>query len=158
MADREEFERLAGPLLPGLYYAARAFAPNAADDLLQETLLKAWRGFGGYRRGTNFRAWLATILRHAAVDRARAIRLEPLPLDETRLADAPAVDAALPEDVEAALAKLPAMHRVLVVLCDVQGLKYREIADALDIPIGTVMSGLHAARAKLREYLAREDR
>lgn len=155
---REEFERLVKPLTAELLFAARAFAPHDADDLLQDTLLKAWRAFDRFQRGTNFRAWLAVIMRNAAIDRARHLKLEPLPLDETRVADAPAIDAALSEDIEAAIARLPAMHRVLVVLCDVQGLKYREIAEALDVPIGTVMSGLHAARAKLREYLAPRDR
>jgi RNA polymerase sigma-70 factor (ECF subfamily) len=156
-ADAERFERLVLPLQPGLRFAARALAGSEADadDLLQDALLKAWRSFHTFNRGDNLKAWLYTILRHAWLDRCRRRRLEPKALDpDVDLVAAPApAETALSGDLLAALRSLSPFHQTLLLLCDVEGLRYREIADALGVPIGSVMSGLHNARSRLRENL-----
>jgi RNA polymerase sigma-70 factor (ECF subfamily) len=156
-ADAERFERLVLPLRSGLHFAARALTGNDADadDLLQDTLLKAWRSFDTFNRGDNLKAWLYTILRHAWLDRCRHRKLEPKALDpDADLVAAPApAETALSGDLLAALRRLSPFHQTLLLLCDIEGLRYREIADALGIPIGTVMSGLHNARNRLREQL-----
>lgn len=160
-ARREEFERRALPLERDLYFAALAMAGQETDalDLVQETLLKAWRAFHTFNRGDNLRAWLFTILRNAWVDRCRARRVEPAALDPA-LEDPPAppgapqrLDTLLPDELLGALQDLSAAHRLVLLLRDVEGLSYKEIAGVLGCPIGSVMSGLHNARTQLREKL-----
>ena len=156
------FDDQVRPLLPDLTYAARAMTKQDADamDLLQETLSRAFRGFGSFKQGSNIKAWLYTIMRNITIDRARRRRFEPVTFEEEPLAAAvPASLDDLPweelvsDEMLEALQRLTPRHRLLVFLCDIEDLSYREIADALGVPIGTVMSGLHAARAKLREAL-----
>src|SRR5262245_35376384 len=157
--SREEFERLALPLQKDLFFAALALTKREADalDLAQETLLKAFRGFASFNRGDNVKAWLFTILRHAYLDRCRQKRLEPVPLDPAAGDDPPAAPSAvrlpleewLPDDLLAALRSLSPTHQLLLLLCDVEGLSYKQIAEVLGCPLGSVMSGLHNARTRL---------
>lgn len=156
---REEFERLVLPLRRDLHYAALAFAGREADasDLAQDALLKAWRSWSTFTRSDNLKGWLFTILRNAWLDRCRARRAEPVPLDFSEQGPAAPDPRPLPEPLPAgllaALDSLSRTHRLLVLLADVEGLKYREIAELLAIPIGSVMSGLHHARSRLKRAL-----
>jgi len=160
MPGDSRFERLSVPLQADLYRAARALTSSDADalDLLQDTYLKALRAFPSYREEQHFKAWMFTILRHVHVDRCRRRRLEPglIEPDAGPLVEAPEPRAdALPEEVGAALSRLRPSHHVLLLLREVQGFSYREIAEILGIPPGSVMSGLHHARHALRVELAR---
>lgn len=152
-----------------LYRTAYHLAGNAfdAEDLTQETYLRACRAFAGFRGG-NVRAWLFTIMRHVFLDECR--RRGRLPTIESADDDAlsftingvgacaPSAEAEalsrLPsEAVERAFAALPPDWRLVVLLADVEELSYREIADVMEIPLGTVMSRLHRARKQLQEKL-----
>jgi RNA polymerase sigma-70 factor (ECF subfamily) len=131
-----------------------------ALDLVQDTLLRAFRAFDSFDRGDHLKAWLFTILRHAFLDRCRRRRLEPAALDPEAEPPLPPpaappapIENALPDELLRALRTLSPAHQTLLLLSDVEGLRYREIADALGRPIGSVMSGLHNARARLREAL-----
>ena len=134
-----------------------------AQDLVQEVLLRVRRGLATYRPGS-LEGWLSRITTNAFLDDVRRRRRRPsvaLPPDADRLladadADPEAIVAAtsLPADVQAALLALPEEFRVAVVLCDVVGLQYEEIAADLGIPVGTVRSRIHRGRARLRELLA----
>ncbi len=160
--DRERFERLVLPLQRDLAFAARAFARQEADaaDLVQETLLKAWRSFESFNRGDHLKAWLFTILRNTWLDRCRSRKQEPaglIPEAEQALPAPPGKPRALPEafsgDLLEALNALSRFHRLLLLLADVEDLRYREIAEVLGVPIGSVMSGLHHARGNLKREL-----
>ncbi len=162
---RDRFERLVGPLQGELRFMARAIARQESDalDLVQETLIKAWRSFGSFVPGTNFKAWIFTILRHAYLDLCRSRRLQPASLDPALdlpgplpTPDPSTIADVLPDDLLQALRTLPPAHQVLILLCDHQGLRYREIADVLGCPIGSVMSGIHNARGRLKEALKKE--
>jgi RNA polymerase sigma-70 factor (ECF subfamily) len=164
---RDRFDAQVRPLLAELTFAARAFAAQEADamDLLQETLARAFRRFDRFEPGTNLRAWLVTIMRHAAIDRARRRRIEPIsfedePPEASAQTPAPAVpwEQLLSDELVEALRSLRPRHRLLLFLADVEGMSYREIAETLGIPIGTVMSGLHGARLKLRAQVLRRRR
>ena len=166
--DRDRFENLALPLLDTVYRTALHLAGGIAEaeDLTQETYLRAWRGFAGFR-GDDPRSWLFAILRNAVVDRHRGdrLRLVPLDLDEEdaphRLVAAPAdaepeptvLAAAFDAPVARALASLPEAWRVALLLADVEGCSYREIAELTGSPMGTVMSRLSRARKALHERL-----
>jgi RNA polymerase sigma-70 factor (ECF subfamily) len=162
--DRDErFEAEAIPHLRALYGTAYRMTRNShdAEDLVQETFLRAYRGFDRFEPGTNIRAWLFTILHRARTDAFRRAGRSPR---TTELAgEGPAVPApqdALAtgaEEVERALAALPEAFRAAVVLRDIEELSYDEIARALAIPIGTVMSRIHRGRALLRAALARPE-
>lgn len=164
-STRARFEQLLLPLQNDLFYAALAFARNEPDalDLVQETAFRAYRAFAQYRPGTNFRAWVFTIMRNLHIDLARRRRFEPVSLDgmegftpeAAETADAP-IDEALPDEMLRAIRALPPGQQLLILFSDVQALPYKEIASILRCPIGTVMSGLHAARKRLREAFARE--
>jgi RNA polymerase sigma-70 factor (ECF subfamily) len=153
-----------------LYRTAYHLTGNAAEaeDLTQETFLRAYRGFAGFRGG-DMRAWLFTILRHAFLDECR--RRQRMPVTESVDDDALAVSApdshtwspsaesealrCLPsEAIDRAFATLPPDWRLVVLLADVEELSYREIADVLAIPIGTVMSRLYRARKRLQDQLS----
>ncbi len=155
--ERFRFERLTLPLKNEIYRGARALTGNDADalDLVQEAYLRAWRAFGSYREDKRFRPWLFTILRHAHVDICRRRRLQPATSDPGELPEpaAPQITGQIPEDLSAALARLSPAHHLLLLLREVQGFSYAEIAEVLDWPVGSVMSGLHHARRKLRELL-----
>ena len=132
-----------------------------AQDLVQEVLLRVRRGLATYQPGS-LEGWLSRIATNAFLDdvrRAKRRPIEALPDDAERvLAGAPAADdaldaAQLPDHVQAAVRSLPADYRAAVVLCDVVGLTYDEIAAALDVPVGTVRSRIHRGRMQLREKL-----
>lgn len=156
-ASRADYERRVLPLERDLFFGARALTGRDADalDLVQDTLLRAWRGFATYARDENLKAWLFTILRHAWTDRCRRHRLEPVALDPD--ADVPSPppppDDGLSDELLRALRSLSPAHQMLVLLRDIEGLSYKEVASSMGIPMGSVMSGLHNARKKLREKL-----
>lgn len=175
MADQADFDRLSMEHLPSLYSGAMRMTHNAADaeDLVQETFLKAYRGFGGFEAGTNLRAWLFRIMTNTYINlyRQRQRRPDQTELDEVedlflyrRLGGLEAVqmgrttedvvldkftDGAVKEAVDA----LPEVFRVPVLLADVEGFSYKEIAEMLDVPIGTIMSRLHRGRKALQKAL-----
>jgi RNA polymerase sigma-70 factor (ECF subfamily) len=138
-----------------------------AEDLTQETYLRAYRGFTGFRGG-DVRAWLFTILRHAFLDECRRRRRMPVtesadddaftfsssdPGGWTPSAESEALRCLPSEALDRAFAALPPDWRLVVLLADVEDLSYREIADVMGIPLGTVMSRLHRARKRLQEQL-----
>lgn len=135
--------------------------PDDAADLVQEVLLRVRRGLEGYTPGS-FEGWLWRITRNAFLDGVRKEKrrpTSPLPDDDRAVAGAsPSPDEVLAairlsDDVQAALLKLPLDFREAVVMCDVVGLTYEEIAEAADIPVGTVRSRIHRGRKMLRELL-----
>ncbi len=172
-ALRERFEREVLPMLPSLYGAALRMTrnPQDAEDLLQETYLRAYRGFARFEEGTNLRAWLYRILTNTFINAYRKRQREPVTVpvdDETsdwylydRLGDsgvevsaeAEVLEKIPDEDVQRALEELPEGFRMAVLLADVEGFSYREIADIMDVPIGTVMSRLHRGRKALQKAL-----
>ena len=175
MADQARFADLALEYMPALYSAALRMTRNAADaeDLVQETYLKAYRGFGGFQEGTNLKAWLYRILTNTFINsyRARKRRPEQSELDEVedlylyrrlggleaaaagRSVEEEVMDLFADEDVKQALESLPEQFRIAVLLADVEGFSYKEIAEILDVPIGTVMSRIHRGRRQLQKRL-----
>jgi RNA polymerase sigma-70 factor (ECF subfamily) len=157
----ERFESDALPHLRALYGTAYRMTHNAhdAEDLVQETFLRAYRGFDRFQPGTNIRAWLFTILHRVRTDAFRRAGRSPQTVEMTGEGPAvPAPQEALAsggEDIERALLALPEVFRMAVVLRDVEELTYDEIAGVLDVPIGTVMSRIHRGRALLRAALAK---
>ncbi len=155
------FERLALPLLDKLFHAALNLARNEHDarDLVQDTYIKALRHFHQFRPGTNFKGWMYTILRNAHLDHCRRRKLQPVSMELDEAAAPVDAPHQLPpmEDVSdrlrRAVDKLSRPHRLLVFLCDMEGFSYKEIAEILGCPIGTVMSGLFNARQKLKDLL-----
>jgi len=134
---------------------------SEAEDLVQETLTRAWEAFHRYTPGTNCRAWLTTILQHARANRRRTQARSPIvPTGlEERVANAipfvpPVPDTLTDEDLLAALDSIPSQYQEIILLCDVQEMTYKEIAAALDVPVGTVMSRLHRGRERLRAALS----
>ena len=168
----ERFEREALPLLNGMYAAAYRLTRNAADaeDLIQETFLRAYRGFHQFEEGTNLKAWLYRILMNTFINSYRKKQREPQTVSDdeiedwylySKLAESGAEPSAetsvlesIPdEDVQEALSALPEQFRIAVLLADVEGFSYKEIADITDVPIGTVMSRLHRGRKALEKRL-----
>jgi len=131
-----------------------------AEDLVQETLMQALQSFDRYTPGTNCRAWLVTILHHVRSNRRRASRrLALVPDVDDRIASTTAIVPPIPEkltdeDLLAALRTIPDQYQQVIVLCDVEEMTYKEISQALDIPVGTVMSRLHRGRTLLRAQFA----
>lgn len=131
-----------------------------AEDLVQETFTEALQSFHRFERGTNCRAWLVTIMRHLQSKRWRARgRARLVNEDEVDLAGTLAVEPATPENVTDgdmlhALEQLPPAFQEVLLLADVQDFSYREIAEALGVPIGTVMSRLSRARQMMRQQLS----
>lgn len=156
---QESFEQEALPIMRQLYGVAYRITRSTADaeDLVQETYLRAFRAFGRYTAGTNIRAWLFTILYRVRTDQLRKMGRSPRTV--ALLVEGPAVappqDALANghEDVTRALAELPEVFRTAVLLRDVQEFTYDEIAGILSIPVGTVMSRIHRGRALLRKTL-----
>jgi RNA polymerase sigma-70 factor, ECF subfamily len=156
------FEEEVLPHTNRLFRLALWFERNRADaeDLVQETMVQALRSFHRFKPGTNSRAWLVTILQHLLSNRRRARRRSPLvedPDDGLALAlpFAPPVPEQLTdEEMLDALRRLPDAFQQVIVLADIEELSYKEIAEALDIPVGTVMSRLHRGRSLLRTELA----
>ncbi|WP_426571028.1 sigma-70 family RNA polymerase sigma factor [Aquihabitans sp. McL0605] len=175
MADQATFAEQAMPLMSSLYSGALRMTRNPADaeDLVQETYLRAYRGFGGFQEGTNLKAWLYRILTNTYINSYRAKQRRP---DETdleevedlylyrrlggleaaragRSAEDELMDTFSEAEVKAAIEALPENFRMAVLLADVEGFAYKEIAEILDIPIGTVMSRLHRGRKALQKAL-----
>ena len=162
-------------LMPSLYAAALRMTrnPSDAEDLVQETYLRAYRGFGGFQEGTNLKAWLYRILTNTYINTYRAKKRRPdeTELDEVedlylyrriggleaamagRSAEDELLERFTDAEVKEAIESLPENFRLAVLLADVEGFAYKEIADILDIPIGTVMSRLHRGRKALQKRL-----
>jgi RNA polymerase sigma-70 factor, ECF subfamily len=173
MADPARFEEDVVSLLPQLYSAALRMTRNPADaeDLVQETLLRAFRGYGGFKAGTNLRAWLYRILTNTFINRYRQQSRQPAEVElgdledmylyrrlgeatgAARSAEEEALERFVDEDVKAAVESLPEIFRIPVLLADVEGFSYKEIAKITDVPIGTVMSRLHRGRKALEQAL-----
>jgi RNA polymerase sigma-70 factor (ECF subfamily) len=175
MADQALFSEVAMEYMGSLYSAALRMTRNPADaeDLVQETYLKAYRAFGSFQEGTNLKAWLYRILTNTFINsyRARRRRPEQTELDDVedlylyrRLGGLEAVSAGrsaeeevlehfTEADVKEAVEALPEQFRMAVLLADVEGFSYKEIAEILDVPIGTVMSRLHRGRKALQKTL-----
>lgn len=174
MADPSTFAEQAMPLMDQLYSAAMRMTRNPADaeDLVQETYLKAYRAYERFEEGTNLKAWMYRILTNSYINRYRQKQRRP---DESDIADvedmylyrrlggenseigSSAEDAFLNSvtdtQVKAAIEALPENFRIAVLLADVEGFAYKEIAEILDIPIGTVMSRIHRGRKGLEKQL-----
>jgi RNA polymerase sigma-70 factor (ECF subfamily) len=175
VADQADFSKLAMEYMGSLYSAALRMTRNPADaeDLVQETYLKAYRAFGSFKEGTNLKAWLYRILTNTFINsyRARKRRPEQTDIDDVedlylyrrlggleavaagRSAEEEVLEHFTEGDVKAAVEALPEQFRMAVLLADVEGFSYKEIADILDIPIGTVMSRLHRGRKSLQKTL-----
>ncbi len=170
-----EFAALVEQHLDGLYGSALRLTRNrdAAEDLVQETFLKAWRAFASFERGTNARAWLYRILMNTYIDSYRKAGREPEIVDADDLEDQYLYSRAhdseelrrqgnpeeivleriMDADVDAALTSLPENFRAAVILSDLEGFSYKEIAQILGVPIGTVMSRLFRGRRLLQKAL-----
>jgi RNA polymerase sigma-70 factor, ECF subfamily len=176
-ALKERFERDVVPLLSGMYSSALRMTRNPADaeDLVQETFLRAYRGFAGFQEGTNLKAWLYRILTNTFINTYRKKQREPKTVPDENVedwylydrlaaqsseasAETTVLERMPDEDVKAALDALPEAFRMAVLLADVEGFSYKEIADILDIPIGTVMSRLHRGRRALEKALWQKTR
>jgi len=173
MADRGAFAAEAMQYAPQLYSAALRMTrnPSDAEDLVQETYLRAYRSFATFEAGTNLRAWLFRILTNSYINTYRAKQRRPQETDlddvedlylykrvrsidpSTRSAEDTLFELFTDDEVKSALESLPDTFRVAVLLADVQGFSYKEIAEMLDIPIGTVMSRLHRGRKAMQKRL-----
>jgi RNA polymerase sigma-70 factor, ECF subfamily len=162
--DAESFETLAMPMLASLYNFAHWLTHNReeAEDLVQETYLKALKGFMSFQQGTNFRAWMYRILRNTFLTSRSGLSVKmTVPLDREedaigRTADSPEAVLLARADqqmVRSVLECLPVQFREVIVLCDMEEMSYQEIAEIVGIPIGTVMSRLSRARKMMRELL-----
>src|ERR1700694_747159 len=175
MADQAKFADLAMEHMGSLYTAALRMTrnPSDAEDLVQETYLKAYRAFGTFQEGTNLKAWLYKILTNTFINsyRAKKRRPEQSELDDVedlylyrrlggleaaaagRSAEEEVLDQFTESDVKDALESLPEQFRMAVLLADVEGFSYKDIAEIIDVPIGTVMSRLHRGRKQLQKAL-----
>ncbi len=166
------FEAEALPLLPGLYSAAYRLTrnPSDAEDLVQETFLRAYRGFHQFEEGTNLKAWLYRILMNTFINDYRKRQRQPQTVSDDEIpdwylyskmaesgmepsAETSVIEALPDEEVQEALSSLPDQFRMAVLLADVEGFSYKEIADITGVPIGTVMSRLHRGRKALEKRL-----
>ncbi len=175
MADRGRFTELTMPHMQALYTAALRMTRNPADaeDLVQETFLKAYRAFDRYEDGTNIRAWLYKILTNTFINNYRAAKRRPEKADVEdvedlylyhrigdlqasgagRSAEDEVFDHFTDDEVKKAIESLPEAFRIAVLLADVEGFSYKEIADITEVPIGTVMSRIHRGRKALQKAL-----
>ena len=173
MADQAKFETDAMQYAPQLYSAALRMTriPADAEDVVQETFLKAYRAYDSYTEGTNLKAWLYRILTNTYINKYRKQQRRPAEVElgelqdlylykrlgessgATQSAEADMLDAFVDSDVIEALESLPETFRLPVLLADVDGFSYKEIAEMLDVPIGTVMSRLHRGRKALQKRL-----
>ena len=173
MADQQEFATEAMQYAPQLYSAAVRMTRSRTDaeDLVQETYLRAYRGYANFTEGTNLRAWLFRILTNTFINsyRAKQRRVQETDLDDvedlylykrisgidvaSRSAEDTLFDLFTDDEVKNALEALPESFRMPVLLADVEDFSYKEIAEMLDIPIGTVMSRLHRGRKAMQRAL-----
>jgi RNA polymerase sigma-70 factor, ECF subfamily len=164
-----EFEELAMPLFDQLYNVAHWLTQNReeSEDLVQETYIKALRGFSSFQLGTNFRAWMYRILRNTFLTSRTGLRAtSTVPLDLEEDGADLAVESETPETilmsrsnsqlVQRAIENLPLHYREIILLCEVEEMSYQEIAETLSIPMGTVMSRLSRARKALRGGLQQQ--
>jgi RNA polymerase sigma-70 factor (ECF subfamily) len=165
----DSFEELAMPLFASLYNFAQWLTQNRdeAEDLVQETYMKALKGFASYQQGTNFRAWIYRILRNTFLTSRSGLRQKvTVPIDDedhelpaaSHTPESEMLARADLQLVQNALERLPVSFREVILLCDVEEMSYREMAETLLIPVGTVMSRLSRARKAMRELLASEVR
>lgn len=144
-------------LIPRLRRYARALVSDkaSADDLVQDTLERAWAKLHLYRRGTDLRAWLFTVMHNVHVNKIRSARsTDPLEEEMPELAQRAAQgDALLMRDLDRAIARLPQEQRAVLLLVTLEEMSYEQVARTLGIPIGTVMSRLSRAREKLRAMM-----
>ena len=175
MAEQHLFAEKATPYMDQLYSHALRLTKNPADaeDLVQETYLKGYKAFNSFKDGTNLRAWLFRILTNSFIN---AYRKKQRSFDEQEVEDIEAFNTLSSADyssnthlgisaedalferltddeIQTAIDSLPGTYKDVVLLADVQGFSYKEIAEILDVPDGTVMSRLHRARAKLKDLL-----
>ncbi len=173
MADQANFEADAMEFAPQLYSAALRMTRNPADaeDVVQETYLKAYRSYASFHEGTNLKAWLYRILTNTYINKYRKAQRRPSEVElgelqdlylyrrlgeqsgATESAEVTALDSFVDEDIVAAIESLSDAFRMTVLYADVEGFSYKEIAEILDIPIGTVMSRLHRGRKALQRKL-----
>jgi len=162
------FEELAMPLFDQLYNFARWLTQDTAEaeDLVQETYVKALRGFSSFQLGTNFRAWMYRILRNSFLSSRTGLKTM-VAIDAETEEDLLPAENTTPESiliaqvdreaVQDALADLPVPFREILLLCEVEEMSYQEIAETLAIPIGTVMSRLFRARKALRDLVQKKN-
>jgi RNA polymerase sigma-70 factor, ECF subfamily len=170
-SQHADFDALAVPMLDALLNFAQWLTHDRdeAEDLVQETYLRARKGFGGFRPGTNFRAWIFQVSRNLFLTSRTGLQARMTdPLEES--AEESLVDTGQPtpeqvlvraadqREMQAALESLSAPHREVLLLCEVEEMSYQEIAQVLSVPIGTVMSRLARARSSLRQALARAEK
>jgi RNA polymerase sigma-70 factor (ECF subfamily) len=168
-----DFEAAAMPFVDSLYNTAYRMTRNSEDaqDLVQETYFKAYRHYDKFQEGTNFKAWLFKILKNSFINNYRKNQSRPLQTDfaeiedafESRLSDEVThkikdpeqefLEDVLDEDVQRALDDLPEDYRMAIVLADLEGFSYKEIAEVLEVPLGTVMSRLYRGRKLLEKAM-----
>ena len=172
--EKKRFQEEALPLLDPLYSGALRMTRNAADaeDLVQETMLRAYRAFDRFEAGTNLKAWLFRIMTNAYINTYRKKQREPQKVSQddleefdlyqelklhdpeySRSAETVVLDQLVDSDIIQALDELPEQFRLAVLLSDVQDFSYAEMAEIMDVPIGTVMSRLHRGRKALQKRL-----
>jgi RNA polymerase sigma-70 factor, ECF subfamily len=173
VADQALFADQAMEYMPALYSTALRMTRNTADaeDLVQETYLKAYRAFGSFEQGSNLKAWLYKILTNSFINAYRTRRRHPEVSDiediedlylyrrlvgfngGSKSAEDVVLDRFTDEEVKNALESLPEVFRIAVLLADVEGFSYKEIADITEVPVGTVMSRIHRGRRALQKAL-----
>jgi RNA polymerase sigma-70 factor (ECF subfamily) len=175
MADQADFERDAMQYARQLYSAAMRMTrnPSDAEDLVQETFLKAYRAYHTFEEGTNLKAWLYRILTNTYINKYRKDSRRPSEVDlgtvedlylyrnigseesaeAARTTEDRVLDGLVESDIKKAVEDLPENFRLPVLLADLEGFSYKEISDILDIPIGTVMSRLHRGRKAMQKSL-----
>ena len=167
VSDAETFEQLAVPLLVPLYNFARwqTRDHHEAEELVQETFARALKNFSSFQPGTNFRAWMYRILRNLFLN-SRTAPAKYVSIDDDEAAFVPTerdtpesilMRASAGRGIQAALERLPHQYREVILMCDVEEMKYQEIAETLAIPIGTVMSRLGRGRRMMRSLLSNDE-
>ncbi len=168
---QKDFSKEILPHLDAIYNYALKFAANSddAEDLVQDTMVKAYRFFDSYEMGTNARGWLFRILKNSYINQYRKESRQPQKVDYDEIEpfyesirsvqsgttdmESQLYSQMMDDDMTAALGKLPEDFRTVVLLCDVEGFSYEEIANMMDVPIGTIRSRLHRGRNLLKEEL-----
>jgi RNA polymerase sigma-70 factor (ECF subfamily) len=172
--EKKRFQQDALPLLDSLYAGALRMTRNPADaeDLVQETMLRAYRSFDRFEAGTNLKAWLFRIMTNAYINTYRKRQREPQKVSQDELGDFDlyrelkdhdprwevtpekiVLDSLVDTDIIEAIDDLPEQFRLAVVLSDIEGFSYAEMAEIMDVPMGTVMSRLHRGRKALQKRL-----